>query len=255
VKLGKKTIQISFDIEDDKPHKALRIYDTNGNALGYGEMVVKKTDPENTLFESKPGYIIYAASIDLDKMIQKEKEADNRKVKTVTKTEEPDVEDSGNEEEDNWVRGSLRQLKDAKVMITLTTVEELREQYHRIPRVKLGNSPRGVPNGIKSKLTVGDDFYSYPKEDFKQAELPESLKEAVDKAGDFILAEQKVRANATCYGDMPPDYIGDKVKEAEWEKQKAAERQELIDANTAKFQEQMEKNREQKETNISLDDL
>jgi len=31
--LGEKTIQISFDIEDDRPYKALRIYDTNDKEI------------------------------------------------------------------------------------------------------------------------------------------------------------------------------------------------------------------------------
>ena len=301
--LCKKTIQISFDFEDERPHKALRIYDVNGNALGFGEMIIKKADPEANLFETKTGYVTYSAQIDLDLMIEKEGEVKRRAVKTVTKTEEPDVEDTDDSEEDNWVRGSLKQMKDAKVTITLTTATDLREEYRKMKHnqkkssdntlaeeaiVAEGNkeSVRGIADGEKPKLTIGDDLITYPspkgnldKElkrpdpdilcDDKQedditklfnmeTEETEPDKETRDVKNE-VLDESAKLGNATCYGDMPNEYIGDEAKEAAWEEEKAQERQELIERKQEEIQAGMrkaiEKKAEFQNKPISLDDL
>ena len=295
VELGKKTIQISFDIEDDRPHKALRIYDVNGNALGFGEMMVKKADPEANLFETKTGYVTYSAQIDLDLLIEKEGEVKRRAVKTVTKIEEPDVEDTNDSEEDNWVRGSLKQMKDAKVAITLTTATDLREEYRKMKHnqkkssddtlteeaiVAEGNkeSVRGIADGKKPKLTIGDDPITYPspkgnldKElkrpdpdilcDDKQedditklfnmeTEETEPVKDIRDIKNEIIRESETIRANATYYGDMPIESIGDELKEEEWLNEKEKERNELVKKKTEEFQNKIATTK-----GITLDDL
>lgn len=165
---NKKIIQITFDVHDNRPHKAVRLYDVSGNALGFGEMIINTKDSEADLFKTEVSSVTYSASIDIGKLLEEEKKVESRKVKTVSKTEEPDVEDTADPEEDNWVRGSIKQLKDAKSEITLTTIADLREDYRKMKH-----------NLAKSGDKTDADMLEQP-------ELKESKEELVKKGFTFV---------------------------------------------------------------------
>jgi len=237
MKLGVKTIQINFDIEDDRPHKALRLYDVNGNAIGRGIMVTKKVDPESNLFETTAGYVIYSATIDLDALIEKEEQVKRRATKTVTKTEEPDVEDTDDPEEDNWVRGALKQAKDAKVKVDLLYVNNLREEYRKMMHARAKSNDKDTEVFSETKETEPDKEIRDIKNDI--------LKDSQEEEG--------IGKPATYYGDMPDEFIGDELKEEIWRKHKETERKKVIDKFHEDFQKRMDKDSDKSE--ISLDDL
>ncbi len=60
-------ILINFDIEDNRPGKALRIYDMRGNTVGKGEIVLDcSVSKEGTLFTPTVGYMTYQAELNDD---------------------------------------------------------------------------------------------------------------------------------------------------------------------------------------------
>lgn len=136
-------ILLSFDIKDQRPHKSVRLYTVNGIALGYGEMRVNEVPEKNDLFDSQPGYITYSATIDLAKLTTK-----NGKVVKEIKKIDADITSSDDPEEDEWVANSLRQLKEAKVTITLTTESELREDYRKMKHAKAKSGDNELPTEI-----------------------------------------------------------------------------------------------------------
>lgn len=118
-------ILVAFDIKDQIPHKALRIYDANGVSIGYGEIKINEVPETTTLFEHTLGYVTYAATLETDKLKLKDKPSESTKLEKDTYQ----VKQTDNPKEDMWVEGMIKQMIGAGRLVTLTTEIDLRQEH------------------------------------------------------------------------------------------------------------------------------
>lgn len=156
-------ILVSFDIKDNRPHNAVRLYTVNGIALGFGEMIVNEVKESNDLFTHLPGFVNYSATIDADKLFK----SDKKELVKETKLTDNDVSSTDDPEEDEYVARCMRQLKEAKATITLTTEIDLRQDYRKMKHAK-------AKSGEKEEIIPTP---------------PEVTKQLIDKRGDEIIRQ------------------------------------------------------------------
>lgn len=126
-------ILVAFDIKNEQPHKAVRLYDTNGKSLGFGEIKVSEIPEEKNLFDEKLGVINYLCDLDIEKLTGQKIAIPSANPKTKEQKEaDLEIEDTGDPEEDEWVRKSVSQLKSAKAKYDLTTIMELRDDFRKM---------------------------------------------------------------------------------------------------------------------------
>jgi hypothetical protein len=135
-------ISVAFDIMDNRPHKAVRLYTSTGMALGYGEVQINKVPESGDLFEKVPGAVIYLVDMNMETLATIFNKAINGNSANKTKEEiksDIDVPDTDDPAEDEWVRKSLYQLKEVKSKIDIFTVENLRKDYKEMMLKKKAN--------------------------------------------------------------------------------------------------------------------
>lgn len=72
--LTKAPILLNVDIKEDRPHKAIRFYNPQGMACGFGKMKVNDTRMagDQTDMFSESGYVMYEGEIDIIKLLEKQ---------------------------------------------------------------------------------------------------------------------------------------------------------------------------------------
>jgi hypothetical protein len=170
-------ISVAFDIMDNRPHKAVRLYTSTGMALGYGEVQINKVPESGDLFEKTPGSIIYLVDMNMETLAAIFNKAINGNNISKTKEEiksDIDVPDTDDPAEDEWVRKSLYQLKEAKCKIDLLTVSNLRNDYkemiakkkaneknnsHKVVEIEIPLEEYHILNTVKVTLDNAEDEY------------------------------------------------------------------------------------------------
>lgn len=72
-----KELLINIDIEDDRPHKAIRLYNQQGNACGLGKLLVndsRNIGDQSNFFEKQKGYITYKVNLNLTELFKNQGE-------------------------------------------------------------------------------------------------------------------------------------------------------------------------------------
>ena len=174
-------ILIAFDIKDDRPYKAVRLYTANGQSIGFGEIKVNTIEEKKDLFHSEVGYITYAAYIEPDKLFKKSGEP-IKELKTI----DPDIKATDDPEEDEWVADQMKHLKDAKAKTDLYTEENLRQQYREYKR-KRESKPIKETEPTEKNETVTELISTRGEQVMKDIEKEESNVEVESEEVDKII--------------------------------------------------------------------
>jgi hypothetical protein len=185
-------ICIAFDIKDNRPHKAVRVYTNTGRSLGYGEMQISKVPESGDLFEKVPGSVTYLVDMNMEELEFIFNKAKNgvKEIKTnEEKTSDIDVPNSDDPAEDEWVRKALFQLKEAKAKIDIFTVENLRKDYKMMITKKkaIEDKPKEVkPEFIQATEYQLPDTVDKEEDAYVRTELLKFGKFKIDDALNII---------------------------------------------------------------------